>query len=1250
MHQLIDRLIAPTIKDHYSARRQYYMSIGVLIFLAIALSLLGTEIVSNIRGGSSQLIHVTSLIWVVVLLIAYFLIRRAKPDLAWYLITFALLLDQAYLTFTNGADSSRLIVLFLPVLIAGTLLNLKAAGLYWIGGLAVYASGQFGQVAGFSMESLQNVVTGSLFQLLFIVIYRQGVQATLAREQSIGAELAEHFEKLEATVAERTCELRILNEELQSSETRYRSLVELSPEGIVVHDGRNILFINRMGCKLLGGNSFVDFVDVPVLDLTLPDKRDQAIYRMDQILAGTHLLNVNGKFLRQDGSILEAEMSAGPVVYEGKPAIQFIFRDIAERKAAEEALSHSEAQKQAVLNALPDLMFVVDKEMIYREYQAECTDLLAVPPELFLGRSVQDVLPPAVAADIVETISKALTSGVTHRLQYELSLGSGLYFFDARVSPLEDRSAVLILARDVTQQRITQNSLIETERIYRQAIAAAGGVPYQVDFATGQYTFMGDGIEKLTGYTTKEMNHQLWLDMGEEHNLHSSLSGLSLEQAREAVLIGAVESWMDDARIRTKNGETRWISDVSVELRGESGRSTGAIGFLLDITERKRIEMALQENEALFRTLFEQSPDGIFLLDPNVSEGNNLIVDCNRAACEMNGYTRQELIGQSISLLNVDEHDRTEYMQSLRTSGSLHLDVLHKHKDGTIFPIETSNALVTVNGRELIIGFDRDITQRKALENELRQAKESAEAANQAKSGFLANMSHEIRTPMNAVVGMTSLLLDTQLSDEQLDCVNTIRLSGDHLLAVINDILDFSKIESGKLTLESVPFNLRECVETAVDIFASQSARKGLELVITIDEEVPIIVSGDPTRLRQILTNLIGNAIKFTHTGEVVVEVGASHSQKDAADLHFAVRDTGIGIPATGLNSIFKSFSQVDASTTRKYGGSGLGLAISHRICQEMGGQMWVESSPDTGSTFYFDITLPTLDRAQIEQSRLPLAGKRLLVVDDNQSAREWAVGLARRKGLQVVGVDGGSAALHSLASKGNFDAALIDVELGDMHALELIDTLHRQMGDELLPIILHTPPGALDAGSIQRTPAIRYVLPKPLKEADLERILADLFIPRSGDLHLCARQPEIDDSLAQRIPLRILLAEDNLVNQKVAIRLLAKLGYRVDLAANGLEVLDALQRQPYDLILMDVQMPEMDGLEATRRIREEWLSDERPRIVALTAHAHDEARKLCEESGMDDYVTKPVRLADLVDVLQRNAAEFSMPAASAAP
>lgn len=1313
-------------------------------------------------------------------LVAHELTRRDRWSLGLHTALLAMLTGQVLLTLDKGLSAPALIILAIVPIIAALQSHRVMAGLYLLTILGLIAS----TFRPATIDSyLILTVLESLFALAIVsstvLFISKAIAHTVGRERLLIAQLQEHTTALQDQVAERTRELTNAISQLSESESRYRSLVELSPEGICVSDGRTILFVNQTGCRMLGGSHLPEFVGTSILDIIRPDDRERIAERLDAILDGATEPRIETTLIRRDGTDLEVAISAGPVQYGEMPAIQILFRDIAERKHIETELRQRQERERATLNALPDLLFLIDRNMTYLEYWTEDKRSLAAGRDQLLGHTISEILPSPVAQEIENAICLALANGNITKVQYKLQLPIGERLFEARISPLEDRSAVLFLARDFTEQQkleealrqsriqaeternllrtiidnlpekvyvkdansaflaanrqaqqlvgasdeteligktdfdffppefakeyfaddqavmrtgqpilgrvertidangeitwthtskiplidadgqvfgmvglgrdITQlkeaqDKLTETERIYRQAIAAAGGVPYQVDFVTGRYTFIGEGIEELTGYTKEEMNHPLWLKIGEEYTLSGPLNGLSMADARELVLTGEVESWTCDVHIRTKSGEMRWISDVSVELRNESGLSNGSIGFLVDITERKRIEMALQASETLFRTLFEESPDGIFLLDPNLAGGKNIIVDCNRAACEMNGYSRDELIGQDISLLNVNQYDRSEHLQALRSSGSIHKDVLHKRKDGTIFPIAISSSLARVNGRELILGFDRDITDRKAMEAELRRAKESAEAANQAKSAFLANMSHEIRTPMNAVVGMTSLLLDTPLSAEQLDYVNTIRSSGDHLLSVINDILDFSKVESGKLELEAVPFNLRECIETSVDIFTNEAARKGLELVVVFAPDVPARIISDPTRLRQILTNLLGNAIKFTHKGEVVVRIAKEDMQENFVRLCFTVQDTGIGISSEGQERLFKSFSQVDASTTRRFGGSGLGLAISRHLCEAMGGSISVESKTGRGSTFHFHMPVSVdQETAAISSPEAEkLEGKRLLVVDDNRTAREWAIAVAQQKGLTAEGASGGAAALQMLANGAHFDVALIDAKLKDMSGLALIEKLSQGMGGNLIPLILHSAPGVMAAGPGRRPEAMQGFLPKPLKESEMENLLVRIFSPRAEEAQ-SVRQPVESPVLpGDRFPLRILLAEDNRVNQKVAQRMLGKLGYRVDIAANGVEVLEAMRQQKYDLVLMDIQMPEMDGLEATYAIQAEWKKADRPRIVAMTAHAHDDARKLCEEAGMDDYVTKPVRAEALIQILNRAEAAFA--------
>jgi PAS domain S-box-containing protein len=683
----------------------------------------------------------------------------------------------------------------------------------------------------------------------------------------------------------------------------------------------------------------------------------------------------------------------------------------------------------------------------------------------------------------------------------------------------------------------------------------------------------------------------------------------------------------------------------------------------------REAEAALRQAEQKYRGIFENAVEGIFQTSP---DGRYL--SANPALARIYGFDSPEELARAFTdiagQLYVDPGRRAEFVRRLEEADTLaDFESQVYRKDGRVVWIsEKARAVRDAAGALLYYeGSVEDITERKRAEEELRQAKEAAEAANRAKSQFLAVMSHEIRTPMNAVIGMTGLLLDTALSPEQREYAAIIRDSGDALLAVINDILDFSKIEAGQMELEDQPFDVRDCVEGALELLAPRAGEKRLELACAIDPVLPATVTGDATRLRQILVNLVGNAIKFTDAGEVVVEVKTEEphaktrrrkeeqgeqKEKESSSslrglaslrevlLHFSVRDTGIGIPPERLDRLFRSFSQVDASTTRRYGGTGLGLAISKRLCELMGGSMWVESTPGKGSTF--SLTVPVREaagrpRPDRHADQPELCGRRLLIVDDNPTNRHILRLQAGSWGMLTRECGSGPEALDVIARGEPFDAAILDVQMPGMDGVELAGEIRRLPGGAGLPLIALSslgtllPPGAPFAAS----------LTKPVRQSQLYDVLLRVFAATraEGDGRRPVReQPALDPGLGERVPLRILVAEDVAVNQKLILAMLERLGYRADVAANGFEVLGALERQPYDLVLMDVQMPDLDGLDATRRIRQRWPGAEGPRVIALTANAMTGDRELCLAAGMDDYLAKPVQAGELQAALLRSA------------
>lgn len=769
----------------------------------------------------------------------------------------------------------------------------------------------------------------------------------------------------------------------------------------------------------------------------------------------------------------------------------------------------------------------------------------------------------------------------------------------------------------------------------------------------GTYIYTSESSFEVTGYRAEEFIGKNAFDF-----LHPEDFDGIMELWEELKLHQKIKT--KEFRFKTASGKWIWIETVGINYLNNKDINAILLSSR-DVTDRKEKDLEIKKSEQKYKSLFENNPDLVYYQN---KEG--FIIDVNESATHLYNVTKDKILNKHVSAF-VSAEDRVKseerlaeafkgnpvkFEQTLRVPSNpqpYYLDVtkIPVIVDGEVIGVHTVSKDITEmkqafetiqNQSKALYKLNSDLQTHteilQALNEDLDDEREKAEKANKAKSVFLATMSHEIRTPMNGVIGMASLLAETKLDFEQEEYVKIIRTSGDALLSVINDILDFSKIESGNLEIEKLDFDLRECVEDVMDLFGSKASEQGLDLLYQIDQRIPTQIVGDGLRVRQIMINLVSNALKFTHKGEVFLDVTLSNSVNDELELTFEVKDTGIGIPEEKLSRLFKAFSQVDSSTTRKYGGTGLGLVISERLAQLMGGEIWVKSEVGVGTTFSFTITTKAGKQSKKYTDCFNLSeneGKKVLVIDDNKVNLSILENQLKLWKLIPVLASSGKLALEILSKDSDFQLIITDMQMPEMDGIELANKIKASQPD--LPIILLSSIG--DESRSKYPWLFNSILNKPVKQSLLCKLVQNELAEHTAVTQkVVSKQPSIlSDDFAQKYPLSILLAEDNLINQKLAVKILTKLGYEPEIAINGKEAVDMLAIKAYDVILMDVLMPEMDGLEATRYIRKN--SKVQPVIVAMTANAMVEDKDECIKAGMDDYISKPVDLAILKHILQ---------------
>jgi PAS domain S-box-containing protein len=1036
---------------------------------------------------------------------------------------------------------------------------------------------------------------------------------------------------------------------LSSHEIYFRQLFESSLEGIVALDSEDRIVEANPSFLKLFGFTIEEIVGQRLNDLIVPKNLAAEGEGLSRKVLNNEEVQTETVRMRKDGTAVHVSVLGAPILADGERIGIFgIYRDISRQKQAEAELKVKEEQYRQMVESANDIIYKTDLVGRFLYANPVALRITGYSEEEILGKRYVDLIPEYYRST-AEAFYKNQVRSDTPSTYFEFptrSKGGRDIWLGQNVQLIKRDGhtiGVHAIARDITLRKVIEDELRQNRNQLELVINTVNeGITYSDE--TGRFEVFNPAMEKLTGYTMIEANAG---DFSRLLYPDPAARQLALDGLKELLEKGEVRD--EESTIVTKSGEQRTLL-VTTKLIQEGQRKMFLSAYR-DITGRKKGERRLLESEVRFRDMFDEAPVGYHELGID-----GRITRVNRTELRILGYTAEEMLGR-FPWEFVEEHEVSHKAVLAKLAGTLppgqNIERHYLKKDGSPIPVLLQDRLLRDAAGD-IVGIRttlQDITERKRMEEELRRAKEEAEAATRAKSEFLAVMSHEIRTPMNGVIGMADLLSNTSLTPDQQEYVDTIRMSGEALLSVINDILDFSKFESGKVDLEEAPFDLRPCIEEVYDLLSPKASQKDVDLLYWIDAEVPQVIIGDKHRLRQILLNLAGNAIKFTERGEIYISISLAWRVGKSFMLQFSVRDTGIGIPPDRIDRLFKPFSQADSSTTRKYGGTGLGLAISMRLVESMKGKIWVESEQGKGSVFRFTVqsSMPIAAEGAPELfARFDTAGvegKRILAVDDNRTNLQILKQLCLHWKLIPRTTASPKEALEWIRRGDPFDLGLIDMQMPEMDGVQLATEIRAVKPPHVMPLILFSSVGPSHEMHPGQRSLFAAEVAKPLKQSQLFDVLVKVMSgPR---VEAAPTVQKLEPSMAAKMPLDIIVAEDNIVNQKLLLYLLGQLGYKAHVCSNGVEVLEELERRSADLIFMDVHMPVMDGLETSRKIVGSRGSSGRPRIIALTADAMSEDKQKCLDAGMDDYLSKPVRINEVISMLNRWGGEAAEPSAA---